>query len=369
MPLTAAPLTRFARELRDEGIPLGPGVATELLDVLELVDVANAEDVYWGMRAVTVRQLEHVPIFDRVFVRFFGRDAEGTLMAFSPAEAREWRIEAEDGAGEGDGDAVDVSITVGASNVERLAGKDFSELTPEEEQRIRTMIAEMVWAPGIAVSRRRRPARSGDVPDMRRTLRSAVGAESEVLRIATTRRQLRRRPVIFIADVSGSMEQYSEMLLYFAHAARNRLGRLEAFVFSTRITRITRDLERRSPSEAIARVSESVHDWSGGTRIGDAIAAFNRDWSRRVCRGGPIVIIVSDGWDRGEPEVLSASMDRLARSVNRVIWVNPLAGREGYRPETRGMQAALPHVDDFLPGGNFNDLRTLVGLLESVPAR
>lgn len=369
MPLTAAPLTRFARELRDEGIPLGPGVATELLTVLELVDVANAQDVYWGMRAVTVRTREHVPIFDRVFVRFFGRDAEGTFMAFSPTQAREWRIEAEEGAGEGDGDAVDVTVTVGASNVERLSGKDFSELTPEEEQRIRTMIAEMVWAPGIAVSRRRRPARSGDVPDMRRTLRSAVGSEADVLRIATTRRQLRRRPVIFIADVSGSMERYSEMLLYFAHAARNRLGRLEAFVFSTRITRITRDLERRSPSDAIARVSESVHDWSGGTKIGDAITTFNRDWSRRVCRGGPIVIIISDGWDRGEPEVLSAAMDRLARSVKRVIWVNPLAGREGYQPETRGMRAALPHVDDFLAGGNFNDLRTLVGLLESVPAR
>jgi uncharacterized protein with von Willebrand factor type A (vWA) domain len=189
------------------------------------------------------------------------------------------------------------------------------------------------------------------------------------LRIATTRKRVRRRPVIFIADVSGSMERYSEMLLYFAHAARNRLGRLEAFVFSTRITRITRDLERRSPSEAIERVSESVHDWSGGTMIGEAIRTFNHDWSRRVCRGGPIVIIISDGWDRGEPEVLSAEMDRLARSVRRVIWVNPLAGREGYRPETRGMQAAMPHIDDFLPGGNFNDLRTLVGLLESVPAR
>ncbi len=369
MPLTTAPLTRFARELRDEGIPLGPGIATELLEVLELVDVTNPEDVYWGMRAVTVRQREHVPIFDRVFIRFFGRDADGSLMAFSPVDPREWRIDAADGAGEGDGDAVDVSVTVGASSVERLSGKDFSELTPEEENRIKTMIAEMVWAPGDAISRRRKPARSGDLPDMRRTLRSAVGAESDVMRIASTRRKIRKRPVIVIADVSGSMERYSEMLLYFAHAARNRLGRLEAFVFSTRITRITRELERRSPSEAIERVAESVHDWSGGTKIGEAIKTFNHDWSRRVCQGGPIVIVISDGWDRGEPEVLSAEMARLARSVKRVIWVNPLAGRDGYRPETRGMQAALPHVDDFLAGGSFNDLRTLVGLLESVPAR
>ncbi len=369
MPLTDAPLTRFARELRDEGIPLGPGVATELLDVLELVDVVNAEDVYWGMRAVTVRRREHVPIFDRVFVRFFGQGADGAFVVFDPSQPRDWRIDAAEDGGEGDGDAVDVSVTVGASNVERLSGKDFSELTPEEENQIKRMIAEMVWAPGDAISRRRRPARGGDLPDMRRTLRSAVGAESDVLRIASTRRKIRKRPVIVIADVSGSMERYSEMLLYFAHAARNRLGRLEAFVFSTRITRITRELERRSPSEAIERVAESVHDWSGGTKIGDAMRTFNHDWSRRVCRGGPIAIIISDGWDRGEPELLSAEMDRLARSVKRVIWVNPLAGREGYRPETRGMQAALPHVDDFLAGGNFNDLRTLVGLLESVPAR
>ena len=369
MPLIGSPLTRFARDLRAEGIPLGPGITNEMLAAIELVEVGRAEDVYWGLRGVTVRRLDHVPAFDRVFVKFFGRELLDQLIQVDAPVSRDWEIEASEEGGEGDGEPVDVPVTVGASGVDRLMAKDFAELTAEEEIRIRSMIAEMVWAPGQAWSRRRRPANSGDVPDMRRTLRLAVGPEADVMRIATTRRRERKRPVIVIADVSGSMERYSEMLLYFAHAARNRIGKLEAFVFSTRLTRITRELQRRSPSEAIERVSEAVHDWSGGTRIGESIATFNREWSRRVSTGGPIAVIISDGWDRGEPEILSQEMARLARSVHRVIWVNPLAGRDGFRPETRGMTAALPHVDDFLAGGNFNDLRTLVGLLESVPAR
>jgi hypothetical protein len=174
---------------------------------------------------------------------------------------------------------------------------------------------------------------------------------------------------VFIADISGSMERYSEMLLYFAHAARGRLGRLEAFVFSTRLTRITRELARREPSAAIDAVSHTVHDWSGGTQIGASLRTFNIEWSRRVTRGGPIVLIVSDGWDRGEPELLSQEMARLARAVHRVVWLNPLAGRMGYSPETRGMRAALPFVDDFLAAGNLVDLASLVRMLESVPVR
>lgn len=186
------------------------------------------------------------------------------------------------------------------------------------------------------------------------------------MRLSMTARTVRKRPVIVIADVSGSMEQYAEMLLYFAHAARDRFGRLEAFVFSTRLTRITRELGRRDAGAAIAAVSDHVTDWSGGTRIGASLHTFNRDWSRRVGRGGPVAIIISDGWDRGEPELLATEMDRLHRSVHRTVWLNPLAGREGFAPETRGMRAAMPYIDDFLAAGNLADLRTLVQLLESV---
>jgi uncharacterized protein with von Willebrand factor type A (vWA) domain len=165
------------------------------------------------------------------------------------------------------------------------------------------------------------------------------------------------------------MERYVEMVLYFIHAARGRLGRMEAFVFSTRLTRITRQVRHRDPKIALSQVAVAVHDWAGGTRIGEALEEFNRRWSRRVARGGPIALIISDGWDRGDPALLRTQMATLARSVHRVVWLNPLAGRPGYTPETRGMQAALPHIDDFLPVANLRDLRDVVRLLESVPAR
>ncbi|MGF1668235.1 MAG: VWA domain-containing protein [Acidimicrobiia bacterium] len=363
-------LVEFARRLREEGVAVSTTCAGDLMAALEIVGAWSSEDVYWAFRALTVRSREQVPSFDRVFMDVFGRRGDPALYVASETVPRTWAIEknAAD-EGEGDGEVDELLSFAGASLIERLADKDFSDLTASEEAAVRALIARMLWKPADVYSRRRRPVRQGDRPDLRRTLRRSVGADGDLLRIASTERRRRKRPLIFIADVSGSMERYSEMLLYFAHAARGRMGHMEAFVFSTRLTRITRELHRRDPSSAIAQVSEAVHDWSGGTRIGDCIRTFNVEWSRRVARGGPIVLIISDGWDRGEPEILSEEMARLARSVHRVIWLNPLAGRQGYAPETRGMKAALPHVDDFLPVGSLSDLATLVELLEAIPAR
>lgn len=180
---------------------------------------------------------------------------------------------------------------------------------------------------------------------------------------------MRRRPLVVIADISGSMERYTELFLYFIHAAQGRLGRVESFVFATHLSRITRQMRLRQPQQALARVSHAVTDWSGGTRIGEALATFNRLWSRRVTRGGAIGLIISDGWDTGDPDLLDAEMARFARSFHRVVWLNPLAGRQGYAPETRGMRTVLPYVDDFLPVANLSDLRAVVRLLESVPTR
>jgi uncharacterized protein with von Willebrand factor type A (vWA) domain len=360
----------FVRALRDEGIRTGPTTAADLLSALEIVGAASAEDVYWAFRSLTVISREQVPAFDRVFASFFKGAAEPALVVAGETQRRTWAIHGQDQATEGDGDdATDEMNVVGASSVERLMDRDFAELTAEEEAEVRKLIASMVWKPAITVARRRRPSRLGDRPDLRRTLRSAVGLQGDLIRLATTERRHRRRPLVFIADVSGSMERYAEMLLYFAHAGRGQLGKVEAFVFSTRLTRITPELKTRRPSEAIARVADSVHDWSGGTRIGEAIKAFNHEWSRRVCRGGPIAVIVSDGWDRGDPDQLSEQMARLRRSVNRIVWLNPLASRDGYSAETRGMRAAMPYIDDFLGAGTLRDLATLVALLESVPAK
>lgn len=359
-------LVEFGRALREGGIPVPPTLARDLVSALEHVGAASAEDVYWAFRGLTITSHEQIPIFDEVFVRFFKEEAGAGLTFTETSPPRAWSIEQAASEGEGDGDLDELSVALGASAVERLVDKDFSMLTDEEVQRVKTMIAQMVWNPALVRARRRAPSRTGDVPDLRRSLRAAVGPGGDMLRLAMTTRTVRKRPVIVIADVSGSMEQYAEMLLYFTHAARDRFGRLEAFVFSTRLTRITRELARRKPADAIASVADHVHDWSGGTQIGQSLHTFNRDWSRRVCRGAPVAIVISDGWDRGEPGLLATEMDRLHRTVYRTVWLNPLAGREGFAPETRGMQAALPYVDDFLAAGNLRDLRTLVRLLESV---
>lgn len=366
MSAATAKLVEFGRALREEGIPVPPTVARDLVAAVEEVGAASGEDVYWAFRGLTITSREQIPLFDRVFLAFFSQ-AAGPGLAFSEdVPARAWAIERGENGAEGDAGTEELSVAVGASAVERLAGKDFALLSADEEARVKVLIAQMVWNPALVRARRRVPFRGGDVPDMRRTLRGAVGPGGEMLRLAMTTRTVRKRPVIILADVSGSMERYAEMLLYFSHAARDRFGRLEAFVFSTRLTRITRELSRRKPAEAIEAVSAHVHDWSGGTRIGEALHTFNRDWSRRVSRGSPVALVISDGWDRGEPELLSAEMARLHRTVHRTVWLNPLAGREGYSPDTRGMRAAMPHIDDFLAAGNLRDLSTLVRLLESV---
>ncbi|MDP8958514.1 MAG: VWA domain-containing protein [Actinomycetota bacterium] len=215
-------------------------------------------------------------------------------------------------------------------------------------------------------SRRLAPAGRPGRPDLRRTLRRLVKHEGPMIPLAFADRRLRRRPLLILADVSGSMERYTDLLLHFIHGARGRLGRVEAFVFSTRLTRITRQLRGRDPNAALAEVGQAVHDWSGGTRIGESLRTFNRNWSRQVGRGGPIALVISDGWDRGSPQLLQEEMARFARSVHRVVWLNPLAGQEGYQPEARGMRTVLPYVDQFLPAANLSDLAAVIRLLESM---
>jgi hypothetical protein len=185
------------------------------------------------------------------------------------------------------------------------------------------------------------------------------------MRIEMRRRRLRQRPLIVIVDISGSMEKYADLFLVFAHAAQQRLESVEVFTFSTRLTRITDDLKKRDTKAALAAVTRTVPDWSGGTMIGEAFGEWNKRWSRRLARGGPVAMVLSDGWDCGNSMLLAEETARLARSVHRLIWLNPLAARPDYRPATRGMRAVLPHVDHLLPAATVNDLRGLVRLLDS----
>lgn len=360
----------FARYLRARGLDVVPQTATDLVEAAALVGLESQADVRAAFRAVTVTRPEHLPIFDDAFDLFFGRGIgaprEVPRMEELPSAVQTPVLSDEDDAD--DAALEETTDQLGASHAERLATRDFSELTPDEIAEVRRLIARMVWQPVEAFSRRWSPDPSGPRPDMRRTLRNSIGPRSALMELEFRARKQRRRPLVILADVSGSMEKYVEMLLYFAHAAPARVGRVETFVFSTRLTRITHELRRKDPAAALRLVSAAVHDWSGGTRIGAALETFNREWSRRVARGGPIGIIISDGWDRGDPDLLRREMARFSRSVHRTIWLNPLAGREGYAPETRGLKAALPYVDDFLPAARLADLADVVRLLESVPS-
>lgn len=359
-------LVTFTHRLRDAGIPVTSGTAGEIVRATSLLGLAKGEDAYYAMRSLACSSAEQLQIFDRIFADFFAERRVPTIATIEP-KARDWHINQAADSLWDEGSYGELPQPIGASAFERLGHRDFSSLSPAEVSEVRNLIAHMAWAPALSTSRRRRSGNPG-LPDLRRTIRGSVGPEADMIPLRYSVRRIRRRPLILIADVSGSMERYSEMLLYFAHAARGRLGRLEAFVFSTHLTRITRQLARRDPSVAISEVATAVTDWSGGTKIGEAIETFNREWSRRLGRGGPIAVIISDGWDRGDPELLKREMGRLRRSVHRVVWLNPLAGRTGFRPETRGLKAALIHVDDFLPAANLSDLATVVQLLESVPA-
>ena len=366
----AGNVLHFIRYLRARGLDVTTATGIDLLVAARLLGLVNHRDVYAGFRALAVTNPEHIPVFDEAFQLFFGRAGRRrNAGSSSPAEVAPVKVPVL--APEGDGEARETSAGVdqmGASYREQLRSRDFGDLTPDEIAEVRRLISCMVWRPAQAMSRRRRPDRKGNRPDMRRTLRSAVGQRGDLIEMKFTSPKPRRRPLVILADVSGSMEKYVEMLLYFAHAAPGRMGRVETFVFSTRLTRITHELRRRDPAAALRLVSGRVHDWSGGTRIGEALETYNRLWSRRVARGGPIGMIISDGWDRGDPHLLAREMARFARSVHRTVWLNPLAGRAGYSPETRGLRSALPYVDDFLASASLSDLTGVVRLLESMPA-
>lgn len=368
----AANLVHFVRYLRARGLAVVPQTAQDLARAGTVVGFERRSDVYAAFRALVVSRPGEVPVFDEAFARFFDgastvdHEADATDESATSHETIPVAIEA--AAEELGMDRVEVVETVGASGLERLSRRDFGELSSEEQELVRRLISRMIWRPAATRSRRWSPAPAGPRPDLRRTFRRLAGPEGDLMPLAYTARRPRRRPLVVLADISGSMERYSELFLHFVHAAQGRLGRVEAFVFGTRLTRITREMRYREPRLALARIAASVDDWSGGTRIGETLATFNREWSRRVTRGGAIALVISDGWDTGDPALLHDEMARLARSVHRVVWLSPYAGLEGFAPETRGLRAVMPFVDDFLAASNIVELADVVRLLESVPA-
>lgn len=396
--MVLANLTVFGRRLREVGIPVGPDKTLDLLEALEAIGMERRADVYFAMRATVASRPEHMPIFDREFARFWddlrypapafeemqGREDEEAIGSAEPGASDD----AEDGESaqgedtesgsashpgavdERDDDAHNAETVddnaMAFSAREALRKKDFAQFTLEEMQEARKMIDAMTWRLGTRMTRRMRKAKYGELIDQRATMRSSLRQGGVPVELKWRKRTERMRPLVLICDISGSMDRYARMLLRFVHALEHGLDSVEVFVFGTRLTRITRELRRRDVDQAIADVVSSVDDWSGGTRIGEAVKTFNYQWSRRVLRSGATVVMISDGWDRGDPQLLGQEMARLQRSCRRLIWLNPLLGAPGYQPLTAGIHASLPYIDHFLPVHNVESLEALALLLEDV---
>ncbi|MGD2042404.1 MAG: VWA domain-containing protein [Acidimicrobiia bacterium] len=359
-------LATFADALRNRGITITPDQVSDMARSLSLIDASSRNQVYTALRSLAITDPDQRIPFAEEFTRFF----EG-LFPNRPEEARGSRLAAATEMKPVLRELTDMSDTDthsqgGASAVENVAARDFADLDEDQLAEARRLVMAMMWQPSEVKTRRWSPSRTGTHPDLRRTLRGSTRPEGDLMPIVRRQRRKRQRPLIIIADISGSMEKYADLFLVFAHAAQRRIDDVEVFTFSTELTRITEDLKRRDTQSALSRVSVSVKDWSGGTKIGEALAEWNRRWSRRLTRGGPIALILSDGWDCGDPGLLGREMARLARTVHKVIWLNPLAARADYRPATRGMQAVLPHVDHLLPAASVMDLRGVVRLLDSL---
>jgi uncharacterized protein with von Willebrand factor type A (vWA) domain len=357
----------------------------DVASALDHVDIGRRSDFYYALRTLLVHRRQDLPIFDDLFrafwreprqrppndLRAMGRQRSlgrpEVVLTGAPAEEA-----AADAPANDDFQAGQIAAT-SYSAQDALRAKDFAEFTDEELREARRIVAAMKWDLGQRRTWRRR-RNEGREPDLRHVARENMRYGAEPVRIPTRGRTLKPRPLVIIADVSGSMERYARMLLHFIYSVgggeagqprQGRKRRVEAFVFATRFTRITGEIARHGVREA-AVVARHVPDWGGGTRIGEAVRAFNVHWGRRVVSRSAIVLLISDGWDRGDPAILGREMARLQRTCRRLIWLNPLLGAPGYQPLTRGMQAALDYIDDFLPAHNIVSLEALAAHLNTI---
>jgi uncharacterized protein with von Willebrand factor type A (vWA) domain len=357
----------LARGLRHHGVPVALRSEVLCASAIAAVGAGRREDLYWAGRATLVHRLEDVAAYDAAFAAVL--EDRVTWAAPSLPVPTEILVEGPDG-GDADGEAEepDDRRVLRHSAVEQLRHVDLAACTVEERAQLHRAISALRVGVAPRGSRGRRPARRGDELDLRRTVHAALGTGGEPLRLHRRAPTARPRRLVLLLDVSGSMEPYARGLVRFAHAAvaSRGAGRVEAFTLGTRLTRITRALATRDPDEALARATADVQDWSGGTRLGDALGRFVDRWGARGMARGAVVVILSDGWDRGDPATVDEAMARLHRVAHRIVWVNPLSAMAGYEPLAAGMAAALPHVDDFVPGASLSDLEHLAALLATL---
>ena len=357
----------FVEVLRRTGIEVPLTSSMLFAECLPVVGADDPDGVYWAGRAALVHRPEDVPLYDSAFVAYWG-DRLPALRWRPPSDPVPLTLEVDDPDAippdATPGPPADEVVSVRWSPAEILRQKDFADYDDAELDEARRLMARLRFGGPLRPSRRRRPHRgAGGRLDMRRTVRSALrsGGESLELRRSTVGERPRR--IVLLLDVSGSMEPYARALLRFAQAAVAGRTRVEAFALGTRLTRLTRELSSRDPDRALTAAAGAVVDWSGGTRLGDGMRAFNDEWGCRGMARGAVVAVLSDGWDRGDPDDMSEQMQRLHRVAHRVVWVNPLKASPGYQPLARGMAAALPHVDHFVEGHSLASLESLAELL------
>lgn len=379
VPPLAANVMQFARLLRRAGLPVGPAETLAAQQALTQVDLGNKTEARTALRSTMVHRHEQKDVFDQAFALFW-RDPTAAQQAAAIAmmEARKDKKTERPSAGSrrvaeamapprppvaSPEDQVVQDAVLTVSDQERLRQMDFEAMSADDIAAAKREIRRLALPLDLRRTRRLRADPAGPVTDLRRTIRASLRQGGEILTIARNRRRTRPPPLVVLCDISGSMARYAQILLHFLHAVTNQRERVQIFLFGTRLTNISRPLRHRDAEVAFQMVAHVVPDWSGGTRIGEALAEFNRTWARRVLGQGAVVLLITDGLDRDGAVGLAENMDRLHRSCRQLIWLNPLLRWSGFEPKSQGIRAMLPHVDEFRPVHNLASLRGLIDLL------
>jgi len=384
-------ILHFARTLRAAGLPVGPGRVLTAIRAVEAVGIARRDDFYWTLHAVFVDRRDQRELFDQAFHLFWRnpqllqrmmalllpdvrpdaglRSEDSEAISRRLVEALAARQGRDPNAEQDADDKVEIDAMLTWSDREVLRKTDFEQMSSDELLRARRAAEAMRVSLAPQRTRRRKTDRAGRRIDMRASLRAALRSGGDIIPLRFSRPRLRPPPLVVLCDISGSMSRYSRMFLHFMHAVTNDRDRVHTFVFGTRLTDITRQLRHRDVDVALARVSEAVEDWDGGTRIAPCLAEFNLRWARRVLGQGAVVLFVSDGLEREGGETLGAEVERLRKSCRRLIWLNPLLRYAGFEPKSAGIRAILPHVDDFRAVHNLESLDDLATALAALDAR
>jgi len=356
-------LIEFGDELRDAGIAVGTGDAMTYVQAVSLLNPADLGDVYWAGRGTLVSRRDLIPTYDRVFKSFFldvetqGDSELKAMMRATTSTAATLEVPSPD-PGEGEeSNEEEAQLGYMASGAQVWRNKAFAACTDQELATIRRIVSDIKLTPPRRRTRRTITAKNGPRLDPRRMARETMRSHGDPTRLFRQKRRLRIRPLVFILDVSGSMSDYSRNLLQFAYSARRAADKVEVFCFGTRLTRITRSLDRRKPDDALNLAATAVFDWDGGTRIGQSLDQFIKRWGRRGLSRGSIVVICSDGLDRGDPALLESAMEKLSRLSHRIVWMNPHKGDvKNFRPNSLGMMVADPFIDEIFSGHNLASL-------------